>query len=99
MKYLKTKARKIYKLIVEWELYRMILKYSIKNLFLPYWVRQYALNSLNFLPIQSSVSYAHLRCFLSNQPRSVLMLFKLNRFRFKYLIAKGHVTGIKKSSW
>lgn len=36
MKYLKIKALKIFKLILEWELSRTILKYIIKNLFLPY---------------------------------------------------------------
>jgi len=99
MQYLKTKAHKIFKVVVEWELYRLILKYIIKNLFLPVWLRQYALISLAFLPLHSSTAFAHVRCIISNQSRSVLTFFKLNRFRFKFLNSKTDLTGIKKSMW
>ena len=98
MKYLKTKALKIFKLIIEWELTRTILKYMIKNLFLPHWVRQFALFNYAFLPIQSSLTYLSLRCFFSNQPNSIITFFKMNRVRFKFATTKGVLSGVKKHS-
>lgn len=99
MTYLKVKANKILKVIIEWELERFLLKYLIKNLYFPIWVRQFALLSLTKLPLQSSFSYLHNRCYFSNQPRSILTFFKLNRVRFKMLLVRADLTGVKKKSW
>jgi len=96
MRYLKAKALKIFKLVIEWELCRTILKYIIRNLFLPSWVRQYSLFASTLIPMQSSAAYLSLRCFFSNQPRSILTFFKMNRVRFKHSTAA--LTGVKKSA-
>lgn len=98
MTYLKIKANKVVKIVIEWELERLILKYLIKNLYLPIWVRQFALLALSNLPQQSSISYLKHRCYFSNQPRSLLHFFKLNRVRFKTLLVKSDVLGLQKSS-
>lgn len=98
MRYLKIKAYKIFKIIIEWELARTLLKFIINNLYLPYIVRQYALIKLANFKLSASTVYLKSRCFISNQPRSIISLFKLNRVRFKFNIRYGLLAGIKKSS-
>jgi len=73
--------------------------YSVsQNLYLPYWLRQYAVLTVILLPLHTSASYLKLRCFFSNQSRSILTHFKMNRFRFKQAISQNQLTGISKSS-
>lgn len=99
MHYLKIKANKIMKIVIEWELERLILRYLSRNLYLPVWVRQFSLLALLNLPQYSSFSYLKHRCYFSNQPRSIIHFFKLNRFRFKTLLVRADLQGIQKSSW
>lgn len=98
MKYLKVKAYKIMKLLVEWEVYRLILKYCIRNQFCPSPLRQFAILELASLPLGSSIVHLKLRCFFSNQSRSLLTFFKLNRMRFKVTLSAGLMNGVKKSA-
>ena len=98
MTYLKIKANKVFKLVIEWELERWLLKYLVKNLILPIWVRQFSILSLSSLPQNSSTTYLKHRCYFSNQPRSLISFFKLNRVRFKTLLVRADLVGLQKSS-
>lgn len=98
MHYLQTKVNKIFKIIIHWELSRSILKYVLNNLMLPFWIRQYALNSLSYLDMKGSFVFLQHRCFFTNKSRSIINFVKMNRMRFKTLIAKAYLPGITKSS-
>jgi len=55
--------------------------------------------ALRKLPRDSAPSRLHNRCEITGRPRGYLRKFKMSRIAFRELAHKGHLPGIKKSSW
>ena len=55
--------------------------------------------ALRKLPRDSSPTRLMNRCRLTGRPRGVLRDFELSRIKFRELAHKGHIPGVKKSSW
>ncbi|PGT88613.1 MULTISPECIES: 30S ribosomal protein S14 [Bacillaceae] len=55
--------------------------------------------ALKKLPRDSAPSRLHNRCEITGRPRGYLRKFKMSRIAFRELAHKGHLPGIKKSSW
>ncbi|KYC89886.1 30S ribosomal protein S14 [Heyndrickxia sporothermodurans] len=55
--------------------------------------------ALRKLPRDSSPTRLTHRCEITGRPRGVLRKFKMSRIKFRELAHKGHIPGVKKSSW
>lgn len=55
--------------------------------------------ALRKLPRDSSPIRLKNRCELTGRPRGYLRKFKMSRIAFRELSHKGHIPGVKKSSW
>ena len=55
--------------------------------------------ALRKLPRDSSPTRLKNRCELTGRPRGYLRKFKMSRIAFRELAYKGHIPGVKKSSW
>ena len=55
--------------------------------------------ALNKLPRNSSPTRLKNRCEVTGRPRGFMRKFKMSRIAFRELAHKGHLPGIKKSSW
>ncbi|MCM3035276.1 30S ribosomal protein S14 [Bacillus pumilus] len=55
--------------------------------------------ALRKLPRDSSPTRLKNRCELTGRPRGYLRKFKMSRIVFRELAYKGHIPGVKKSSW
>ena len=55
--------------------------------------------ALNTLPRNSSPTRLKNRCEVTGRPRGFMRKFKMSRIAFRELAHKGHLPGIKKSSW
>ncbi|MCM3026774.1 30S ribosomal protein S14 [Bacillus safensis] len=55
--------------------------------------------ALRKLPRDSSPTRLKNRCELTGRPRGYLRKFKMSRIAFREHAYKGHIPGVKKSSW
>ncbi|MEK3889675.1 30S ribosomal protein S14 [Bacillus sp. FSL K6-3431] len=55
--------------------------------------------ALRKLPRDSSPTRMHNRCELTGRPRGFIRKFNMSRIAFRELAHKGHIPGVKKSSW
>ncbi|MFN2746795.1 MULTISPECIES: 30S ribosomal protein S14 [Bacillus] len=51
------------------------------------------------LPRDSAPSRLHNRCEITGRPRGYMRKFNMSRIAFRELAYKGHLPGVKKSSW
>lgn len=56
-------------------------------------------SGLQKLPRNSSPVRIRNRCFITGRPRGYLRSFGLSRISLREQVAKGHIPGLKKSSW
>jgi small subunit ribosomal protein S14 len=55
--------------------------------------------ALRKLPRDSSPTRLNSRCEVTGRPRGYLRKFKMSRIAFREFAHKGHIPGVKKSSW
>jgi|JI61114C2RNA_FD_contig_81_1468894_length_891_multi_2_in_0_out_0_2 ribosomal protein S14 len=98
MKYLYSKLKSLIPFVVRLEYKRLFYKAIFFTLAFSTLLRQRALFLLTSLGVSSSLSNLKLRCLFSNNSRSLLVFFKLSRYKFRMLAASGLLNGIRKSS-
>lgn len=98
MKYLFSKLRILIPFVVTLEYKRLFYKAIFCTLAFSSLVRQRAFFLLSSLGVSSYISRLKLRCLFSNNSRSLLVFFKLSRYKFRMLASSGGLVGIRKAS-
>jgi len=98
MKYLYSKLKILIPFVVKLEYKRLFYKAIFFTLAFSSLLRQRAFFLLSSFGTSSYLSRVKLRCLFSNNSRSLLIFFKLSRYKFRMLAASGALLGVRKAS-
>lgn len=98
MKYLYSKLKLLIPFVIKLEYKRLFYKAIFFTLAFSTIVRQRAFFLLTASGAASCLSHLKLRCLFSNNSRSLLIFFKLSRYKFRMLASAGLLLGLRKSS-
>lgn len=100
--WLKKMARLDYKrrlMVREHAAVRLRLKSMKMTEFLPGIVKDTAKRELHVMPKDSSYVRVRNRCIMTDRPRSVYLLLRMSRHKFKQLADTAQLPGIKRATW
>lgn len=98
MKYLYSKLKELIPFVVKLEYKRLFYKAIFFTLAFSAILRQRAFFLLTASGVSSCLSRVKLRCLFSNNSRSLLIFFKLSRYKFRMLSSSGLLLGVRKAS-
>lgn len=78
---------------------KFVFKNLVNNSNLSKLTRWKALEEFFLLPVKSSLANVTNRCIITNRKKRINKLYSFSRISFLKLARKGHVSGLKKSSW
>jgi ribosomal protein S14 len=81
------------------ELKRQALLGVYHNLHLPVTTRQLAMQELQNLDRNSSLTRINRRCVVSGRARGILRRYKVSRLVFRRAALQGYIPGVYKASW